>query len=146
MKATILAVVLSLTAFSYLDAQVINIPDKAKKHLGEKYPDAKQVDWRNNAVNYNATFVLNGSKHTAHYTIDGDWDFTEEKIDQATLPDSVKTSVKNSRYANWKVSSTAIVENNKGEKLYRIEFKKGIEKKYLFFDSAGKEVKATGLI
>jgi len=146
MKATILAVVLSLTAFSYLDAQVINIPDKAKKHLGEKYPDAKQVDWRNNAVNYNATFVLNGSKHTAHYTIDGDWDFTEEKIDQATLPDSVKTSVKNSRYANWKVSSTAIVENNKGEKLYRIEFKKGIEKKYLFFDSVGKEVKATGLI
>ena len=146
MKAVVLTITLNFLFLFVVQSQVVNIPDKTKTHFAEKYPEAKQVDWRNKAVNYVATFVLNNSKYSAWYHMDGVWDYTEETLEQSALPDNVKTALKNSRFSDWKVSSTAYIENNKGEKLYRVEVKKGIEKKYVFYDSAGKEIRTTGLI
>ncbi|MDF2188380.1 hypothetical protein [Paraflavitalea sp. CAU 1676] len=129
-----------------LSAQVVNIPDKSKKHFAEKYAKAAQVEWKNNAVSYNASFVLNNSKHTAHYHLDGTWDYTEELMAMEKFPSEVKTSVQNSRFAKWKILSTAYLENSHNEKLYRVEFKKGIERKYVFYDATGKEVKSSTTI
>lgn len=123
--------------------QVINVPNKSEKHFAEKYPDAKNVNWKNNVTDYSATFDLKDKRHKAHYHMDGVWDYTESFITEGEFPGAVTSSFKKSRFADWKLESTAMVENNKGEITYRYELKKGIERKYLFLDETGKEVKTT---
>jgi hypothetical protein len=127
-------------------AQVVNIPDKAKQSLAEKYPKAKDIVWSNNISNYTATFKKKKKYYAAHYNIDGTWDNTETQVDRDDLPKAVKTSFANSRYSDWQVTSTDFVEDNKGQSLYRYNLKNGIEKKYLYFNKSGKEVKVnTGI-
>ena|GEM_PF-674212 len=135
-----------LLATNLCSAQVVNIPDKAKKSFAEKYPKASDVNWSNNVSNYTAKFKQKKKDYVAHYNVDGTWDNTETKIDKDDLPKDVKESFSKSRYADWQLNSTDYVEDNKGQSLYRFNLKKGIEKKYLYLDKDGKEIKSsTGL-
>ncbi len=124
-----------------LEAQVVNIPQKSKDHFAKKYPDAKEVDWHNNLADYQVKFRNKNGVQRAYYHMDGHWDFTELYIDKTKIPAAVNSSLTKSRFAEWSLESSALVENNKGQKLYRLEMKKGIEKKYVFYDKSGKEVK-----
>lgn len=123
-------------------SQVINIPDKSKAHFAQKYPNAKKVDWSNNVTSYVAKFKVNNNTHKSYYHMDGTWDYSVMYMLESQLPAAVKESVAKSRIASWKPKSAAHVENNKGEHTYRVEREKGLEKKYIFFDQNGKEVKA----
>ena len=76
---------------------------------------------------------------TAHYRLDGTWDFTEMKIKD--VPEEVKESFSKSKYRDWHVNEKALVENDNSQKLYRYEVKNGASKMYIFFDSMGKLVK-----
>lgn len=143
MKIRLVLAMAVLVSSQWLNAQVVNIPDKAKNHFAQKYPQAQAVEWTNNVVKYLAKFELDNVKKTAHYSLDGEWSFTDESKEFSTLPQDVQTSVKKSRYSDWKIESSAYVENNKSEKLYRVEFKNGINKRYVFYDETGKEVKST---
>jgi hypothetical protein len=67
----------------------------------------------------------------------------EKYMELANLPQTVKDSYAKSRIADWKLESVAWVENNKGKKRYRIESSKGIEKKTIYYDKNGKEVKSS---
>jgi hypothetical protein len=125
-----------------VSAQVINVPSKSQKHFGEKYPDAKNVEWSNNVAYYIAKFTVNDEKYRARYHINGNWDFTEKESELTKFPADVQSSLTKSRFSDWKVESAATVENKKKEHLYRIEVSKGIEKKYIFFDEHGKEIKS----
>lgn len=143
MKFRVLTLVFFLFAAHMVKAQVVNIPDKAKNHFSKKYPAAAGVEWTNNVVNYTAKFEDDGVKRTAHYSLEGEWNYTDEDKPFATLPAGVKTAVEKSRFADWKIESSAYVENSKNEKLYRVEFKNGITKRYVFFDETGKEIRST---
>ncbi|MDI3321338.1 PepSY-like domain-containing protein [Pinibacter soli] len=123
-------------------AQVVNIPDKAKEGFAKKYPNATDVKWSNNVSNYTAKFKQNDKPYIAHYNIDGSWDNTETEIDKSDLSKDVNEAFTKSRFSDWKVLSTDFVEDSKGQSLYRFNLKNGIEKKYLYFDKTGKEIKA----
>jgi hypothetical protein len=129
-----------------LIAQVINVPNKSEKHFSEKYPKAANVNWKNNVTDYSASFDQDNLKHKAHYHMDGVWDYTETFLTEDKFPADVKSALTKSRYSEWKILSADLVENNKGEKMYRYELKKGIEKKYIFFDKDGKEIKSKSTI
>jgi hypothetical protein len=124
-----------------LSAQVINVPGKAQTHFQEKYPGASKVKWTNNVANYQAKYTFNGHSCKAHYSIDGDWDFTETSIKKEEASIEANDSFGKSKYRDWKLKSVALVENKQAEKLYRYEVKKGVEKNYVFFDSGGKLIK-----
>jgi hypothetical protein len=142
-------ILVMLSLFMYLfgissaDAQVVDIPNKSKEHFFKKYPDAKNADWNNNAVSYAVKFNMGSDTYRAYYHMDGTWDYTEKYMEMANLPQSVKDSYAKSRIADWKLESVAWVENNKGKKRYRIEASKGIEKKTIYYDKNGKEVKSS---
>jgi hypothetical protein len=136
----ILTVALAITQISI--AQVINVPEKSKEHFAKKYPKATKADWKNNVTNYTASFVSKKDSYKAVYRMDGTWDYTEKSISRESLPGAVKESFNKSRFESWDYLSTAYVENNDGQKLYRIEAKKGIDKRFIFYDKSGKEVKA----
>ena len=145
MKALSLIIVF-FTAFfwsSSIQAQVVDVPKKAKDHFFKKYPDAKNADWNNNVVSYAVKFQHKSHTNRAYYHMDGRWDYTESYIEESELPAAVKESFSKSRFSEWKKESFAHVENNKGKKTYRIEVQKGIEKKSVFYNNNGKEVKAS---
>jgi len=142
MKMSIVFVIASLFTLN-VGAQVINIPDKAKMHFAKKYPSAMDVEWTNNLANYTVKFQLDSLKQAAHYSVDGEWTYTEYPLDFETLPEEIKKSVTKSRFSDWKIESGAFVENSKNEKLYRIEFKSGVNKRYVFYQENGKEVRST---
>jgi hypothetical protein len=125
------------------EAQVVDVPGNAKDHFFKKYPDAKNADWNNNVVSYSVKFELNKETCRAYYHMDGNWDYTEKYMVQSQLPATVKDSFSKSRYADWKVKSCSGIENNKGKQSYRVEVEKGIERKAIFFDKNGKEVKSS---
>jgi len=140
-------IVVLLSLFIYLfgissaDAQVVDVPNKAKEHFFKKYPDAKNADWNNNVVSYAAKFKKGSNTYRAYYHMDGTWDYTEEYLDVSQLPAAVKESFSKSRYADWKVNSYNAIESNKGKNSYQIQVEKGIEKTAIYFDKNGKEVK-----
>jgi len=139
----IFSLFICFTGYTSAEAQVIDVPKKAKEHFFKKYPDAKNADWNNNVVNYAVKFLLNGTTSRAYYNLDGTWDYTETYLEESQLPETVKDSFSKSRYSGWNKENFASVENNKGKTSYRIVIKKGIEKKTIFFDKDGKEVKSS---
>ena len=139
----LLAMTLGIIFSVSLQAQVVNIPGKAKDHFAKKYPGATNSDWHNNVANYTCRFQWNKGEFKAYYRMDGTWDYTVQYLKESELPQAVQDAVAKSRIASWEPKSAAYVENNKGQKTYRVERKKGIEGKFIFFDATGKEVKST---
>jgi hypothetical protein len=137
----IVFVTIFLFAASSADAQVINVPKKSQTHFGKKYPKATEVNWINNVTDYQVKFKDEKGTQRAYYHMDGTWNFTELYIDKAKVPEDVMASLSKSRFSDWANESCAVVENNKGQKLYRLEMKKGVEKKFVFYDKDGKEIK-----
>jgi len=101
------------------------------------------VKWDNNVSSYLCHYEENGVAATAHYNMDGTWDFTEKKIHPNAVPAVVNDSFSKSKFSDYDVKEKAFVENTKGQSFYRFEVKKGIDKKYLFFDKDGKLVKTS---
>jgi hypothetical protein len=139
----VLFLLLGIFLFNTSNAQVVNIPDKAKKHFSEHYKDVNNIDWSNNVTNYQCKFVDNGVSFTAHYNVDGAWAYTEKWIDEKEIPSLTKDTFSKSKYRNWEKKGIAYVENNDGKKYYRFEVKKGLEKRYVFIDKDGKVIKET---
>lgn len=129
-----------------VSAQVVNIPDKAKNDFAKKYINATDVKWENKGSYYLCHFKDIGVASTAHYHMDGTWDFTEKELKEADMPAAVKDSFSKSAYRDWQVKYTAYVENTKGERLFRYELRKGAEKKFVFFDKDGKLIKTNASI
>ena len=122
-------------------AQVVNIPGAAKEHFLKTYPGATDVDWSNNVTNYTVKFKKGDKTCRGHYRVDGTWDFTETMMAPNQIPADIKASLAKSRFADWSIESAAKINNDNKEELYRVEVKKGMEKKNVFYDMAGKEVK-----
>jgi len=48
--------------------------------------------------------------------------------------------------SDWTIESNEFVENSKNEKLYRVEFKSDINKRYVFYNENGKEERSTATL
>lgn len=145
MKKTllILSLFIFLAEIKSSQAQVINVPKKSKEHFFKKYPDAKNADWNNNVANYEVKFQISDTTARAYYNINGNWNFTEYYMEESQIPETVKDSFKKSRFADLTKEAFAYVENSKGKKAYRIDLRTGVEKRAIFFDKDGKEVKSS---
>jgi len=140
-KSLLIALVF-FTSYS-ITAQVVVVPEKTKEHFAKKYPKAEGLHWSNNVVYYIGKFTQAGKAYEAHYNMDGTYNFTSQYVDLAKIPKEAKESYSKSRFAEWKVLTVAIIYHGEDENLYRIEVKKGIEKKYVYFNAEGKEVKTS---
>jgi hypothetical protein len=139
----VLVFVFIAAAFPALtNAQVVNIPEKSRADFESRYPDATDVEWTNNVAKYTVKFTIDNETYKTHYYVNGSWHYTEKFIDKEDLPKAVLTSYEKSRIADWEYLSSAWVENKYNEKGYRIEAKRGIEKKYIYYDENGKELRS----
>jgi hypothetical protein len=115
-------------------------PKVVVEAFNAKFPNATKVKWdKENATEYEASFVSDGIKHSTNYSIDGKWLETESPTTFAKLPAKVQDAF-NTAHKGAKVKAIAVIENAKGETLYEIEVNKGIKTVEYFYNSDGKLV------
>ncbi len=139
----LLFVLLTVIVIQPAISQIRKIPSEVTNAFTTKYPDAKDVQWKDNLTNFSARFTSKDStKCEASFNGKGEWQSTEEELDETKLPAEIKEGFAKSRYADRKVTEVLKIEKKESEVQYRMLVKKSsLEKKYLYFDKAGKLVK-----
>lgn len=135
-----LALVVSTSTASF--AQVRKIPSEVTEAFKQKYPDAANVEWRDKLSNFSAAFDSDNVHYEARFTSKGEWQLTENEIDENDLPEAVKDGYDKSKYAEWEIGRVDKIELADGSFQYRVEaVKNDVVKKNLYFNSEGRLVK-----
>jgi len=133
------AALIFVCCFSF--AQVREIPQAVKETFTAQYPGAENVKYDDKLVSVQVHFQLQGENMTGAYNNKGRWKETEKDWDYDKLPETVKDGFQKSKYADWKVTDTKIIYRPGGSDRYRIKAEKNdIQKKYIFFNKAGRLV------
>lgn len=128
---------LSLQSFS----QVREIPTVVKEAFTKQYPSVDSVTYEDNLVSVQVHFLSDGKKTMAAYTNKGKWKETQEDSDYESLNEEIKKGFDKSKYAEWKVVDTKIINRPGNIQQYRIKVEKSdIQKKHLFFNKSGRLV------
>lgn len=123
-------------------AQIRKIPAEVTDSFSEKYPDATGVEWKDRLTGFSASFTLDNINYLASFSNKGEWENTEHEIEQENLPAAVKDGLEKSKYADWEVIKTDLIELPNDEIQYRITVGKGdIKKRNLTFNSKGRLLK-----
>jgi hypothetical protein len=122
------------------DAQVRKLPAEVTEAFRQKYPMAKNVEWRDRLSGFTAVFDLDSAHYEAKFTNKGFWQSTENKIKEADIPAAVKDGFQKSKYAEeWTIKNSYKIVLREDKTQYRLEIgKNDIQKKHLFFDPNGR--------
>ncbi|MFT3936371.1 MAG: PepSY-like domain-containing protein [Chitinophagaceae bacterium] len=138
--ATMLLFLLSI--INHADAQIRKVPAEVTEAFKEKYPDTKNVEWKDKLSNFQVTYEKDGVKYESKFSSKGVWLQTEKDIAEETLPSTVKDGYSKSKFTDWEVKTATRVESKNNGIQYRLFVKKNdIEKKYLYFNEDGRLVK-----
>jgi len=142
MKRYLLMLVLgmfTLAATSF--AQSDNVPQAVKETFTKQYPDAENIEYKDNLLNVWVNFTQNGDTLRANYTKKGVWENTEKSFSFDKLPEAVKDGFAKSKYADREVEETKIIYRAGGTERYRLKTRKNdLQKKYLYFNEKGQLV------
>ncbi len=134
--------VLGAVAFNSSTAQLRKVPAAVTEAFKEKYPDTKNVEWKDKLSVFQVSYEMNGGKYNTRFSSKGEWLQTEKEIDEAALPAGVKEGFDKSKFTEWELKTVTRIENKDNLVQYRLLVKKsGVEKKYLYFNEEGKLVK-----
>ncbi len=136
-KIMILSVTLLISLF--IKAQVREIPQAVKDAFTHQYPEATDIDYKDQLVKVNVHFKLNEDNYIATYNNKGAWKGSEKEWTFEKLSDMVKDGFSKSKYADWDTVEVAMLYIPGGTEQYRILVKKNdLQKKYLFFNTKGR--------
>jgi hypothetical protein len=123
-------------------AQVRKIPAEVTEAFKQKYPSATNVEWRDKLSTFSAIFEADNIQYEARFNSKGEWQLTENEIEESDLPDVVKDSYDKSKYADWEIGAIHKIDLADGSTQYRIEtIKNDVRKKNLVFNSEGRLLK-----
>ena len=145
MKKIILLGLVLFTSFNFSFAQEKKVkpalvPESVLNGYKEKYKKVEVKNWYQDGDMYAAVFDKGENTFKASFNSDGKWIKTSTKIKEAQVGTAVKKSIKNTEWAEWKMSECYKVETPEFKKLFELHMKKGKEIKVLSFDPAGKAV------
>jgi len=127
---------------SVTQAQIRKIPLEVTEAFKAKYPDTKNVEWKDKLTSFQADYEMNGVKYSSKFSNKGEWLQTDKVIEEAALPAAVKDGYGKSKYTGWELKEVSQIENKDNSIQYRLFVRKSsVEKKYLYFDPEGKLVK-----
>jgi len=123
-------------------AQIRKIPSEVTQALKDKYPNADNVSWKDKLTVFAATFEMNNEKYEVRFTDKGVWKSTEKEISESEIPAEIKDGFEKSKYAEWELKNTWLIQLPDDAIQYRILVAKSdLQKKNLFFNSEGKLLK-----
>ena len=82
-----LALFLVVTTITTSSAQVRKIPSEVTEAFKQKYPSATNVEWRDKLSNFSAAFESENEHYEARFNNKGEWQLTENEIDESDLPE-----------------------------------------------------------
>ena len=136
--------VLIISFAAPVQAQVTTIPEQAKENFFKMYPDAKNAEWQNDVVSVSVRFEQDTNKLNAEYNNKGIWKKTLKDWSFDQLPNDVKEGLSKSKYAGREITETKVVYLPGYVIQYRLKAEKtDLEKKYLFFNTQGRLLRAT---
>jgi hypothetical protein len=104
-------------------------PEAVLNAFNKQFVNATGVKWdKENASEFEAEFVLNGTKISANYSVDGTWLETETDLKAELLPVKVKEFISKT-YPSWKIVGAAKIETLKRGTFYEADLKSGTKKK-----------------
>lgn len=122
--------------------QVRKIPSEVTEAFKQKYPAATNVEWHDKLSNFSAVFESENEQYEAKFSSKGEWQLTENEIEETDLPEIVKDSYDKSKYADWELGQIHKIELPDGSFQYRVQsIKNEVRKKNLFFNSEGRLLK-----
>lgn len=123
-------------------AQLRKIPSEVTDAFSAKYPNAKAVEWKDKLTNFTASFDAEGAHYLSSFSNKGEWQSTEQDVEESTLPAVIKDSYSKTKYADWKISKVTKIELPQGGVQYRVEIASGdIKKRNLYFNPQGRLLK-----
>lgn len=132
----------AFSSFTGSFAQVRKIPSEVTEAFRLKYPEASNVEWRDKLSSFSAIFEVDNIEYEARFNSKGEWQFTENVIEESDLPEAIRDSYDKSKYADWEIGKIHRIEQPDGAILYRIEtIKNDVRKKNLVFNSEGRLLK-----
>lgn len=140
MKALFFSVLLLFSAV-VSQAQIREIPKIVEETFTSQYPDASDVEYKDQLTEVEVHFILNGENMVATYTNKGRWKGTEKEWEFDKLSEAVKDGFSKSKYADetWEITETSILYLPGGSEQFRVLVKKNdLQKKYLFFNAKGR--------
>ena len=139
---SIAATVLVFAAFNGAQAQLRKVPAEVTEAFKAKYPDTKNVEWKDKLTAFQVDYEMAGIKYESKFSNKGEWQQTEKDISRDALPAEVKDGYSKSKYTDWELKTVSWVESRDDGVQYRLFIRKsGVEKKYLYFDKDGKLIK-----
>ena len=141
-KIFLLALVLSAEITYTANAQIRKLQAEVTTSFSEKYPDAKNVEWKDKLSNFSAGFEWKDEKYEAHFNKKGEWLSTDKEIDINDLPAKVKDGFDKSKYSDWETKNVYRIDMPDDKINYRVHVSKStIQKKILLFNEKGKLLK-----
>lgn len=144
MKTLVMAVAFLLTA-GMVSAQLRKVPAEVTDAFKAKYPDARQVEWKDKLTRFDVDFVSNNLQSTASFSNDGKWQKTEQKMEFENLPATVKDGFNKSKYNDWTPGSVTKISSADEGIQYKVYAEKSsiVQKKFLYFNEQGQLIKDT---
>ena len=114
------------------------IPVRITDAFHARYATATNVTWSHMIGDYNASFNMGEYTLKAKFDRKGNWLESQKMLERDRLPVTVKNSLRNSKYSQWKIKSSyeQYLPNEKPQ--YHVSATKGdFERKSLKFDHHG---------
>ena len=115
-------------------------PQAVEESFKKKFPEAQKVKCEKENKEYEASFVINGVKTSANFTVSGEWKETESTVSASDLPKIVSDGIL-SAYPGAKIVDAAKIETPEKGIQYEADIKSGKKKMEVLFDAEGKEIK-----
>ena len=137
-KLLTLRVCTIFVAFSFAQKLKDETPAAVKAAFAAKYPTAKKVKWSvEKPGEFEVDFTLNKVESSELYDAAGKLLETEAEVNEAELPQAVKTTIVND-FAGFKLDEIEKTTDANGLITYEMEAVKGKEKLEIRFDANGK--------
>ena len=104
------------------DLQQNQIPESLNTAFQQDYPQATDVEWEMDGMNYKVEFDLGKMDNEIYFTTDGNVLKSEMEMAEKDLPAAVAGTVKN-KYPKYKVDEIEVTEEN-GVRTYEVELEK----------------------
>ena len=112
-------------------------PAEVQKAFEQKFAEATHIKWeKENKKEWEAEFVLGGTKVSANFLNDGSWVETETEISVSDLPVKVAASIKQ-KFTDCEVVSAFKIENVTHQTTYEADIKTGKSKKEVVLSEDG---------
>jgi hypothetical protein len=140
MKKPILIAIVLMCAFATTFSQEKK-PTAVTIAFNQKFPTASKVKWdKENAHNYEASFVWKDVNYAANFSDTGEWLETETPITFYQLPEKVQTAY-NASHNGLTPKAVSKIETSKRGTIYEVEFKQSVKTVEIFYKADGTETK-----